>query len=355
MPEQLELAPTDKGNDGKIKLNEANKKRKEYNEKRKEYNEKRKEYDITTDKRFNNFAKDNNVPDKNTLKKGSEIPKEFFKLNDDSKIKEFLEKQDNTIIIKEIKTKHSVIDNKINILNNEYKEITNYINNVDRNKLQQNKEYLNDFFAKFDKRKEINKQIEQLRQDKITETLKSISFSGGGKIDVGTASKNLTNVSKRLQRDLEGIINKDLIKDSKLSIAGTNRGRQYFSIAENKLYLTSKTDRATAIHEAMHWLEENNKDVGLKSIKFLEYRTRNDNVEKLKDLTGIKQYKDNEVAKKDKFFSPYCGKIYKNEGKYYASEILSMGMQELINNPLEFYKNDPEYVNFILGVIRNKI
>ncbi len=53
VPEQLELAPTDKGNDGKIELNEANKKRKEYNEKRKEY-------DITTDLRFNNISSPKN-------------------------------------------------------------------------------------------------------------------------------------------------------------------------------------------------------------------------------------------------------------------------------------------------------
>jgi hypothetical protein len=105
----------------------------------------------------------------------------------------------------------------------------------------------------------------------------------------------------------------------------------------------------------MHWLEHNNKSVGEKSRKFFKYRTKDETAEKLSKLTGNNKYKVNEIAKKDHFFSPYCGKIYKYNDEYYATEILSKGLEEIYTNPLEFYNNDKEYFNFVIGVLQGKL
>ena len=111
--------------------------------------------------------------------------------------------------------------------------------------------------------------------------------------------------------------------------------------------------RLTALHETMHWLEDVDKNIGQKSIVFLKNRTVNDKEEKLSVLTGNSAYKPWEVAKKDNFPNPYCGKIYKNNtNQYLGTEILSMGLQELLSNPIEFYKNDKEYFKFVIGILK---
>ena len=120
MPEQLELAPTDKGNDGKIKLNEANKKRKEYNEKRKEYNEKRKEYDITTDKRFNNISSPKNYKEYKKFgsfyNKAENILNDALIKNNQNETLDYIKNTINNNILKSFYKIADVPQNKINVI-----------------------------------------------------------------------------------------------------------------------------------------------------------------------------------------------------------------------------------------------
>ena len=51
----------------------------------------------------------------------------------------------------------------------------------------------------------------------------------------------------------------------------------------------------------------------------------------------------------------FCGKIYKNANGYYATEILSKGIEELLSNPIEFYKKDREYFKFVISVLKGDI
>jgi hypothetical protein len=61
-------------------------------------------------------------------------------------------------------------------------------------------------------------------------------------------------------------------------------------------------------------------------------------------------YGTNETTKPDKFFSPYCGKDYPE-----GTEIFSMGVQAVVQDPVNFRKLDPEYFNFIVGLMRGEI
>ena len=45
----------------------------------------------------------------------------------------------------------------------------------------------------------------------------------------------------------------------------------------------------------------------------------------------------------------YVGKQYGDN-----SEILSMGIQALHEDPVKFFKNDPEYANFVVSVLQYK-
>lgn len=99
------------------------------------------------------------------------------------------------------------------------------------------------------------------------------------------------------------------------------------------------------------------------NIRFLRkiLNTIQEKQESLKRLTGL-NYKRDEVCKKDNFFNPYCGKLYdmfggknKTFSTATASEIMSMGVQELFTNPKEFAKNDREYFDFVVANLRGEV
>lgn len=162
------------------------------------------------------------------------------------------------------------------------------------------------------------------------------------------------------------------------------------------------------IHESGHWIESNNEIVHNLCAEFLRYRTEgekfihvgpdvNKTVEKgkwrgrLRNEVPIRSEmlvsKDWEIGKKDRFSSPYSGKFYYKEVaieeskeertkrfqehlkarkspdsfktrltrlELYATEILSVGMQELLQNPDKFIKSDSQYARFVLGVLMRK-
>ena len=68
-----------------------------------------------------------------------------------------------------------------------------------------------------------------------------------------------------------------------------------------------------------------------------------------------------EIGKKDRFRNSYAGKFYCQENnesdnhyKLDATEILSMGIQDLLQNTVSFIKNDSQYAQFVLGVLRRQ-
>ena len=77
--------------------------------------------------------------------------------------------------------------------------------------------------------------------------------------------------------------------------------------------------------------------------------------QKLKDLFPDLNYGDDEVGRKDRFDAAfpdgpdpwYVGKDYPKGG----TEILSMGLQKLIEDPVGFAKVDPEFCKYVLGCL----
>lgn len=228
------------------------------------------------------------------------------------------------------------------VLIDKYKKIQNSVN---RTKLVQEYKILRNDWMKL-----YNKTIE-LNNKKIDMVAKNLNFKNGGIITIGKTTNTTKNVAMQLQKDLSNVIHQDLIKGLKLETNYTKSDRNYFSSTENKIFINKDTKRLTAIHETMHWLEHNNKDISSKVQEFLEYRTKGEKAQKLRDLVPNSNYEKDEIAKKDNFFRPYCGKIYQDG----ATEILSMGLQEIYENAIDFSKNDPEYFNFVIDIIQNRI
>ena len=134
----------------------------------------------------------------------------------------------------------------------------------------------------------------------------------------------------------------------------------------------------TYIHEAAHWIEFNSDEICNKCKDFLKYRTQGepyihvgpqrDKEIKVGEYKGMKVNEVPitreillspkwEIGKKDKFYHPYCGKMYFQAGsdeepEVFGTEILSMGMEALFAYPEKFIRKDEEYARFIIGILR---
>lgn len=133
-------------------------------------------------------------------------------------------------------------------------------------------------------------------------------------------------------------------------------------------------DRSTMLHEWGHHLEARNPLIHQRCVEFLESRTQGEPEEKLKDITGNPGFKDDEIAKKDKFKDAYMGKIYRatsdfvkplfyphlgspgfKKGDLQYTEILTMGLERMMRNAGEFATNDPEYFKLIYEIMQGTL
>lgn len=113
----------------------------------------------------------------------------------------------------------------------------------------------------------------------------------------------------------------------------------------------------TIIHEIGHNIEyARGASYRAKRIAFFEQRTAGDPLEKLKDVTENVFYRDDEIVKRDKWLHPYKGKVYSyDRDDFSASEIVSMGIEELYANPGQLIKDDPEFFDFIVSYLHGKL
>lgn len=132
------------------------------------------------------------------------------------------------------------------------------------------------------------------------------------------------------------------------------------------IYINSHTSQSTAAHEIMHGIEQQNPDLLKAAAEFLlsrrrEFKSANtiEEPQPLRRLTGIRAYQSDEIAIEDKWVerggSVYAGKVYKLPGatklqvaSLRATEVLTMGIERLLANPIEFFQNDPDWFTFIV-------
>lgn len=169
-------------------------------------------------------------------------------------------------------------------------------------------------------------------------------------------------------RDLEKLIGGSPIADQTLRFLPTSAGghgayyeRSYYMEGEKTIYLRENAGKETVWHEMGHWLEHVLPGARGAAVSYLESRTKGEAERKLKNIGESKQkyaswtgqgigvgYEDHEVAKPDDFLHPYVGKIYRDG----ATEVTSMGLQYLSEDPARFYRMDRDHFNFTLGMIR---
>ncbi len=214
--------------------------------------------------------------------------------------------------------------------------------------------------------KEYNREIEAL----VTEQLKNMNatrdeihkilYINEGtptkqflKMDRGIKGTSLEATRKAQADEALNFFNKVMTQELResmpvieISELGTG-GRAYTSRGANMVWIADEDAVDVLIHELGHNLEFNNEFLEYSATKHLESRTKGEAAQALKDLLGG-NYKDYEVTKKDSFFNAYVGKQYDDK----STEVTSMALQYLYNDPVTLYEKDPELFTWIVNVIR---
>ena len=168
-----------------------------------------------------------------------------------------------------------------------------------------------------------------------------------------------------------------IVDDRLLSVPKYNRfiqykkqkGRAFYRHESLSAHVDQYAQTRVFVHETGHWVESSSRHIHKRSLEFLKMRTKG---EKLNIVTkGATKAKD-EWGWKDKFKEKYTGRKYTSRGgsynfrsdrftkdipdkQFYATEVISMGVQQLHADPYAFWKSDPEYFRFIVGVLQGWI
>jgi SPP1 gp7 family putative phage head morphogenesis protein len=133
-------------------------------------------------------------------------------------------------------------------------------------------------------------------------------------------------------------------------------GRAYYMSSSGSIYIRPTQDLSVIMHELMHSLEYADSEVSQATKAFLLERAGGPGsiTTPLSKLTGNSNYGADERAFEDKWHANggdhYMGKNYGHSSP--ATELLTMGVERLWKNPLEFLRNDPEYFEFIVKLLK---
>ena len=126
----------------------------------------------------------------------------------------------------------------------------------------------------------------------------------------------------------------------------SSRKRAYLRGTSGKININPQDRRVSVIaHETGHLIEDRFEGVTIDVRNFYERRTAGENTKKLG-----KGYGKDEITRKDKFIAKYTGKEYGPSSR--SSEVLSMGIQHLFEDPIGFAQKDPDHFEFIVDVLR---
>ncbi|RKT01092.1 hypothetical protein [Chryseobacterium defluvii] len=248
-------------------------------------------------------------------------------------------------------------------------------------------EYYSDFKKKNSKKKQ-DEIIKLLDKDEYFRSIKkkSDSLNGGPKrlndlinakkkqiLDEGELQfkKLISELSGETKMKINGGGNlvDDIVNDFKKLTKGYNddktiaflktSGREGFDSIGRTVNINTSSSKYTIMHELAHSIELD-ESMLKKSVDFLERRTKGGEFKYLKDDVN-KAFNGNEMYREGGFFNPYVGKHYKADADSVvsykgiaATEIYSMGIEEMYRNPTVFYMKDPDHFMFIFNLFFKK-
>lgn len=143
---------------------------------------------------------------------------------------------------------------------------------------------------------------------------------------------------------LEKMLVKDVLDAVPEVTVYYKRGRRAGYYPSSNRIGMGKQDTGTIIHEFGHAIEHNLPGAQDAALAFRSARAGDEALSTIYAGTT-------EVGYKDEFFSHYCGRDYTNKGMPDSTEIISMGIQKVWDDPAFFYSSDPEYFDFIQTIM----
>jgi len=110
----------------------------------------------------------------------------------------------------------------------------------------------------------------------------------------------------------------------------------------------------TVVHELGHLIEHRKPGVRERAQAFLEYRVAGETPVDMGELRKSPEMAG-EMGRKDNFDKVFGDRSGYYVGKVYSSgstEIISMGLEQMYRDPVEFARKDPEYFQFMVSVLR---
>ena len=207
---------------------------------------------------------------------------------------------------------------------------------------------MNEAFELNDKIKVMQKEFDKEQKKQVMKIRESLYYDKKGfDIPFQNVSNNqsLGKYAEKNLAEISKFINKDKLVIKQIGIDLT-KGRE--KAARGTIWINNKTPDHMIGHEYGHLLEDSNNDVHKKVYQFLQDRTKGESEIQLNKLLPDHGYGSEEYVKKDKFIEPYMGKSYTGKTN---TEILSMGLQMIMEDPYRLAIQDPEYFDLIIGIL----
>lgn len=138
--------------------------------------------------------------------------------------------------------------------------------------------------------------------------------------------------------------------------------RAFYNPPKKQMSLSFNQEPSHVIHELGHAIEDNYPEISRAIIEFREYRCKDEVPMDMGSLPNS-AHLVGELGRKDKFDDYFSGPDALGEayysGKSYGnspfSEVFTMGLQSLFENPTKFVERDPEWAKFVIGVLRGEM
>lgn len=166
---------------------------------------------------------------------------------------------------------------------------------------------------------------------------------------------------ERARRFVEGLVGRregdpDSIELAWKRLPDMFEGRSFAFAGSRTTMIADGAEVRTAIHEWGHHLEAELPGAKAAAREFLEYRVGNEPMKSIGDAVGSAAFGDERGREDD--FRKVFGDSAAYVGKYYKdgyTEVVSMGIERLHEDPAGFAAKDPEYAALILGILRGDL
>lgn len=132
------------------------------------------------------------------------------------------------------------------------------------------------------------------------------------------------------------------------------KGRAYHDKDEKSINFGTDDDFPVFVHEFGHALDEYG-DVNELTKGFLAKRVGKERPRTMNEIEGTTVYDNGEIGRPGTFAPAFDGDVGKAAytGSHYvgSTEVLSMGLEQLVRRPDVIVEKDPEYTRFVIGIL----